>query len=359
VLKNMSEQLTAQTQTATKPTFTPLTTGVLRRQCACGQHTSAGSECEECKQKREGILQRAAINPSPVHDVPPIVHEVPRSPGQPLNAATRAFMEPHFGYDFSRLPVHASELRTVQAPKPGSRARNKHAHEADSITYYTAGKLSAPLIAEGPWEGICGNGGPGAKLDAGVGGSGSGAAATLPKLTKKTVTPLTKGDCGKSDWIVQWELDKKTTNGGWIVQKVELPYDVKDCSDKAVDPTKRNGPQPRKFPFWEAWQIHKNQQVTTFAEGGDVNDDDFELVSPGSDTKGSITVQGTVEFYEGLTLPGSFRVTNQPPAYSLPSTKSAPTLSGGTGAISHTLKATWDCCSKDKTATKKTTADII
>ncbi len=33
-------------------------------------------------------------------------------------------------------------------------------------------------------------------------------------------------------------------------------------------------------------------------------------------------------------------------------TKSAPTLAGGTGAIEHSAKATWDCCSKDKNARK-------
>jgi hypothetical protein len=38
---------------------------------------------------------------------PPIVHEVLRSPGQPLDAATRAFMEPRFGHDFGKVRVHA------------------------------------------------------------------------------------------------------------------------------------------------------------------------------------------------------------------------------------------------------------
>jgi hypothetical protein len=38
---------------------------------------------------------------------PPIVHDVLRSTGQPLDAATRAFMEPRFGHDFSKVRVHA------------------------------------------------------------------------------------------------------------------------------------------------------------------------------------------------------------------------------------------------------------
>ena len=38
--------------------------------------------------------------------MPPIVHDVLRSSGQPLNPATRAFMEPWFGHDFGRVRVH-------------------------------------------------------------------------------------------------------------------------------------------------------------------------------------------------------------------------------------------------------------
>jgi hypothetical protein len=48
------------------------------------------------------------------------VHEVLRSPGQSLDAATREFMEPRFGQDFSRVRVHtdakaAESARAVNA----------------------------------------------------------------------------------------------------------------------------------------------------------------------------------------------------------------------------------------------------
>ena len=39
--------------------------------------------------------------------MPPIVHEVLRSPGQSLDLAARAFMEPRFGHDFT-VRVHAN-----------------------------------------------------------------------------------------------------------------------------------------------------------------------------------------------------------------------------------------------------------
>ncbi len=71
--------------------ISPLTIGVLQRKCACGQHTIAGGECETCNQKR---LQRHAIDSSEFTEAPPIVQEVLSSPGQPLDAATRALKKP-------------------------------------------------------------------------------------------------------------------------------------------------------------------------------------------------------------------------------------------------------------------------
>ncbi len=100
----MNRQSTTQTHQQ-KPTATLAAGGLLQRKCACGQHTLAGSECAECRQKR---LQRDTTNAAPVSEVPPIVHDVLRSPGQPLDASTRAFMEPHFGHDFSRVRVHSN-----------------------------------------------------------------------------------------------------------------------------------------------------------------------------------------------------------------------------------------------------------
>lgn len=81
----------------------PPVSGLLQRQCDCGQHTIAGSECKECGEKK---LQRSAINQAAPTSVPPIIHEVLSSAGHSLDPATRAFMEPRFGHDFSRVKVH-------------------------------------------------------------------------------------------------------------------------------------------------------------------------------------------------------------------------------------------------------------
>ena len=93
----------------------------LRRKCACDQHIVAGGECAECRKKHEAdVLQHAALGPNVAGEVPPIVYDVLRSPGQPLDAGTRAFMEPRFGHDFSGVRVHtdakaAESARAVNA----------------------------------------------------------------------------------------------------------------------------------------------------------------------------------------------------------------------------------------------------
>ncbi|RCJ29427.1 hypothetical protein A6770_22105 [Nostoc minutum NIES-26] len=102
----MSQRNAVHLQNLSQSTFLSIQTGQLQRQCAaCGQHSIAGSECQECKKKQ--ILQRRASHQGEISDeVPPIVHEVLTSPGQPLEASTRTFMESRFGHDFSRVRVH-------------------------------------------------------------------------------------------------------------------------------------------------------------------------------------------------------------------------------------------------------------
>ncbi|MBI2925757.1 MAG: DUF4157 domain-containing protein [Verrucomicrobia bacterium] len=79
--------------------------GLLQRKCACGGTPGLTGECEEYRKKRESMLQRRATGAEP-DEVPTIVHEVLRSPGQPLDPKTCAFMEPRFGHDFNDVRVH-------------------------------------------------------------------------------------------------------------------------------------------------------------------------------------------------------------------------------------------------------------
>ena len=112
----MSSQANVRAQSAAKPTFTPMGSGLLQRQCACGKHTPAGGECEECRKNR---LQRKTRNSElgtrNNSSVPPIVHDVLRSPGQSLDSTTRAFMEPRFRHNFTDVRVHTDECAAESA----------------------------------------------------------------------------------------------------------------------------------------------------------------------------------------------------------------------------------------------------
>jgi hypothetical protein len=91
----------------------------IRRACACG------GTCSKCKEEEEhGHVQRKAAGfsaPEPV-SAPPIVHDVLARPGQPLDLATRAHMEPRFGYDFSSVRVHADDRAAESARAVHARA---------------------------------------------------------------------------------------------------------------------------------------------------------------------------------------------------------------------------------------------
>jgi hypothetical protein len=103
------------TQTKAESYFTPVQTGLLQRKCVTyGQHTLTGGECTECQKKRMP-LQRRATNQDELSEVPPIVGEVLRSPGQPLDSKTRTFMESRFSQDFSQVRVHTDTQAAASA----------------------------------------------------------------------------------------------------------------------------------------------------------------------------------------------------------------------------------------------------
>jgi hypothetical protein len=79
----------------------------LQRKCSCGGSGGASGECDECKEKEEKkTLQRKAAGSAEAREAPPIVSEVLKSPGQPLDRATRDFFEPRFGHDFGHVRIH-------------------------------------------------------------------------------------------------------------------------------------------------------------------------------------------------------------------------------------------------------------
>jgi hypothetical protein len=98
----------------------------VQRTCACG------GTCPDCKKAHEGAAPGGAKHDEHIQTkrsgtampgkttAPDIVHEVLRSPGQPLDSVARSFMEPRFGHDFGKVRVHydgkaSSSAKAVQA----------------------------------------------------------------------------------------------------------------------------------------------------------------------------------------------------------------------------------------------------
>jgi hypothetical protein len=67
-------------------------------------------------------LRRDASERGAFDVAPPIVHEVLSGPGKPLDAATRAFMEPRFGYDLSQVKLHTDARAAESARSVGALA---------------------------------------------------------------------------------------------------------------------------------------------------------------------------------------------------------------------------------------------
>lgn len=112
-------------------------------------------------------MQRRATNQARPTEAPPIVNEVLRSAGQPLDANTRASMEPRFGHDFSRVRIHSDERAAesaravnalaytvgrdvvfgMQQYRPETReGRRLLAHELTHVVQQGGGAISSPAL---------------------------------------------------------------------------------------------------------------------------------------------------------------------------------------------------------------------
>jgi hypothetical protein len=133
----MGLRLQSQAKAST-PSATQVRSNLLQRTCACGGTPGVDGECAECRARRLS-MQRQARDSRQQSTVPPIVHEVLRSPGQPLDPAIRAFMEQSLGHNFSQVPVRPQSQLAIN--QPGDR----YEQEAERI---------AARVAWGPAPGM-------------------------------------------------------------------------------------------------------------------------------------------------------------------------------------------------------------
>jgi Domain of unknown function (DUF4157) len=114
---------------------------VLQRKCAGGGSSKLGGERKHWN-RQLGIQRHLDEDPEPSSTVPPIVHEVLRSSGQPLDSQTRTFMESRFSHDFSRVRVH-SDTRAAES----ARAVNALAYTVGINTVFANGQYAPQTFA--------------------------------------------------------------------------------------------------------------------------------------------------------------------------------------------------------------------
>jgi Domain of unknown function (DUF4157) len=132
--KAAPEAKTSQTPEAKSArSFTAASKPLLLRKCACGS-SSGGGECEECS-KNQLPLQRSAAGHDGMGSVPPIVNDALSSPGRPLDAPARDFMESRFGHDFGHVRIHTDGQAAESA-----RAVNAHAYTVGQDIVFDHGK---------------------------------------------------------------------------------------------------------------------------------------------------------------------------------------------------------------------------
>jgi Domain of unknown function (DUF4157) len=88
-------------------------------------------KCAACEgESDEETLQSTRAGwPKPIPgEAPGIVHQVLRSSGRPLEASTRAYFEPRFGFDFSRVRVHSDGLADEAAAAVNAKAYTVSSH---------------------------------------------------------------------------------------------------------------------------------------------------------------------------------------------------------------------------------------
>jgi hypothetical protein len=106
--------------------ITPVTTHQAQRKCA---------ECDE--EEAEVNLQRKEIGGETPAIAPPTVHQALISPGQPLDAATRAYFEPRFGRSFADVRLHTDGEADAAA-----RGVSSHAFTVGNRIAFAAGQFA-------------------------------------------------------------------------------------------------------------------------------------------------------------------------------------------------------------------------
>jgi hypothetical protein len=136
----------------------------------CGASSGPSCACHAADDRKQSDhLQVAcsAWHEQPV-EAPPIVHDVLRSAGQPLEPSTRALMEPQFGHDFSQVRVHADEQAGYSARAVNARAYTVGRHVVFAPHEYAPGFINGQRLLAHELTHVVQQSAPGANIERAV-----------------------------------------------------------------------------------------------------------------------------------------------------------------------------------------------
>lgn len=106
--------------------------------CTCGESSTGTTQNGSCCGRKAGhTVSRSAAAGAASNAAPGIVTDVLSSPGQPLDTATRDYMEPRFGHDFGAVRVHTDSKAARSAT-----AIDAHAYTVGHDIVFAAGQYA-------------------------------------------------------------------------------------------------------------------------------------------------------------------------------------------------------------------------
>jgi len=150
--------------------------------------------------------------------------------------------------------------------------------------------------------------------------------------------------CGNGRWEIVWALSAETSNGGYIVQHIEIQSYVEDCQGNDV-----TNERHAYLTYTEAWSVNKGLTGPAHTR---IVDDTFYYAGGGNCTRGSFQISGIAEFIPVTNLPPQLKMDNVKEAGRLLAVEPAMAIPGGTGQINREFLITWDCCRESDSLSK-------
>ena len=196
----------------------------VQRQCpACAKEEKLQRKCDQCAEEEKKV-QRKETGSGP-ESAPPIVHDVLNSPGQPLDADTRAFFEPRFGRDFTHVRVHADARAAESAQSVGARAYATGRHVVFNHGQYAPGSgAGMRLLAHELTHVTQQNPVLGSAHDSGA------AASSLPPVQARTTANSVQCDKPKPSTSPSAKLDIRFTGQKSTADQLSFAHSVA-CSE--------------------------------------------------------------------------------------------------------------------------------